>query len=289
MGAITKEQLANIATYGVADLVEDHRGEHVSWAVAMAMAEHEDTAFHPGIYNFYIPDPKGGKTSHLGVAYAEPHAPLVTRWAKPGDGGCAFDPHACGQYQILDQIRLDQGGYGGVKLPYLNDLFDVAKNVQAALAARGRDAERLVAAGVTDPTLFALLLYFAHAEGIGKLIGGKYEGAFARLKREGKPLTWAALCALPWGEPGWWKLGNRLAGVAAAMQRVPLWRAAEPAIKGSAVVPAEDLPEAEPDLRPREEALLAEVQAAEMMRDLTTAARLREELVALVGTEGGLA
>lgn len=288
MAPISQEQLAAIARYGLAGFVDQYR-DCVPEAVVYAILEHEDQSFDPTIYNYYIVDLKTGKkTDVLGIEYAVPDAPLVTRWTQPGDGGCEHDPHACGNAQILDSIRLAQGGYGGVKLPYLNDLFDAEKNIRAALTARASDCRRILAAGVTDPTLLGLFLYFAHAEGLGKLIGGKYEGAFARLKRLGKAITWANFCALPWGEEGWWKLGNRLSGVAYALARVPLWIAALPALRAGATT-VEEIPEAEPDTRPRVDALIAEVQAAEMLRDLATAAKLREELAALVGPEGGLA
>ena len=277
---ITQEQLEAIATHRVAEHVERFRGPHVPWPVAMVMAEHEDPSFSPLVYNYYRTDAQGNKTAALGIAYASPGSPPCARWARSGDAGCAHDPHACGQYQILDSIRLAQGGYGGVKLPYLNDLFDPEKNIQAALAGRSADAGRLIAWGVEDPTLLALLLYLSHAEGIGVLIGGRYEGALARLKRLAKALTWVNLCALPWGEAGWWTIHNHLSGVAAAVARMPLWVAAESALKQGGA--ADELPQAEPDVRPHCDALIAEVQAAEMLRDLPRAAELRAQLEALV-------
>jgi hypothetical protein len=276
MGAITQAQLDAIAQHNTGNLVELYRLS-VPWPVAMAMAEHEDPKFDPTIYNYYVVDPETGhKTDRLGIAYADQGAPMVALWRNPGDAGCSHDPHACGQYQVLDSLRLKQGGYGGVKLPYLNDLFDIEKNVHAALAGRDHDCGHIIAAGVTDAHLLALFLYFAHAEGLGKLIGGQYEGAFPRLKRLGKAITWANFCALPWGELGWWSLGNRLSGVAAAMERVPLWSAVEPHVKSGS--PAEALPTLDPDVRPRCDALIVEVQNAEMARDLVLASRLREEL-----------
>ena len=278
MGAITQAQLDAIARNNTGNIVEDYR-KSVPWPVAMVMAEHEDPVFDQTIYNFYIVDPATGrKTNHLGIAYAAvAGAPLVTHWSNPGDSGCKHDPHACGQYQILDSIRIAQGGYGGVKIPYLNDLFDLETNVRAALAGRDSDYQRLLAYGIIDQHLLALCLYFSHAEGLGKLIGGKYEGAFARLKRLGKAITWVNLCALPWGEEGWWSLGNRLSGVAAAVERLPLWTAAQAVIMAGQAL-AEEVPAATHDVRPRCDALVAEVQEAEMARDLVLAARLREEL-----------
>lgn len=285
MVPISQAQLDAIARHNTANIVEDVR-RSVPWPLAMTVAEHEDPTFDPTCYNFYIVDPETGhKTSHLGISYAAVvGAPLVTRWSNPGDAGCQHDPHACGQFQVLDSLRIAQGGYGGVKLPYLNDLFDLEQNARAALAGRDHDYQILVSHGITDATLLALCLYFAHAEGLGKLVGGKYEGAFARLKHLGKAITWANLCALPWGEQGWWTLGNRMSGVAAAVARMPLWVAAEPVMKAGATL-AEEVPAVPVDTRPRCDALICEVQAAEMARDLGLAAKLREEIAVFAQAE----
>lgn len=285
MASIPQEVLDRVAQYNIGVHVEQYRGK-VPWPDAMAMGEHE-SEHDPLLYNYYPVENGVKNTKKLEQSRATPGAPPCARWTKPGDGGCAHDPHACGDMQILDSIRLHDGGYGGVKLPLLNDLFDAEKNIQAALAGRSRDYERIMAAGVTDPVLLRLCGYLAHTEGLGVLIGGEHEGALTRLKREGKALTWVNLCALPWGTPGFWTIHNRLSGVAKAMERAPLWAAAQAAIMQGAG--ADELPHAEPDTRPRCDALIAEVQAAEMARDLELAAQFREELVALVGPEGGLA
>lgn len=216
---IPSKVLDNVAKYHLAKLVEQYRGA-VPWAVAMAMMEHESASTcDPSIYNYKTTDAKGNRI--FKIAYARPGA------GKFGDGWCEFDPWACGLYQIVNGLRKDYPKRDG-KAPTTAELFDPVINIQCALAKRSKDATRLLPYAGGDPVLFAMLIYFAHAEGIGKLIGGKYPGAFAKLKAAGKAVTWANLAALPWGATGWWALGNRLAGIAAVGARIAVWQAVQP-------------------------------------------------------------
>jgi hypothetical protein len=286
LGGITQGQLDRIAKYGIVSLVEKYRGA-VPFGVALAMVEHESN-FEPLIYNYYPVENGKKNTKKLGRAFAKPAAPLVAKWTAATPGPCEFDPHACGLLQILDQIRVDQGGYGGVKLPYLNDLFDPAKNLHAALAGRDSDARRIVAVvpGVSG-ALLAALIYMAHAEGLGKLVGGRGKaGAFDKLKSAGQAVTWVNLCALPWGAAGWWTLGNRLSGIAKTAARAAVWEEARPRLV-SGVPVAVGADASAPVVAPPDpaEALLMAVQAAEMERDLVTATALRAQLEQLVALQ----
>jgi hypothetical protein len=300
---IKQGQIDNIIKYGIADHLETYRGR-VPWATGATMIEHESAAtFDPYIYNYY-PVVNGVKAARAtpGAARATPGAPLVTVWRQAGDGGCEHDPHACGLGQILDNIRINPPkgqpfNYAGVPLPYLNDLFDAATNIHAIMAGAQHNAAAIAAAGVTDPTLMGLLIYLAHAEGLGVLTGGKYPGAFAMLKQLGKALTWANLVALPWGTAGFWTIHNSLSGVARTIARTSIWAAAEAQLKGTPAVAGSDDPAAGRadrgapvpglDTQPIIDALLVEVQQAELARDLVTAADRRAQLDALTGGGDG--
>jgi hypothetical protein len=219
----------HVATFGLAQLVEQYRGK-VPWPVAMAIMEHE-SGCDPTIYNYYVrdysKDPKGvlvldakGRKI-LRLAHARPGA------GRFGGGLLEHDPHACGLYQILDVYRTSYPKLDGT-VPTTAELFDPAINIQCALRARSNDAAKLEPYAGGSLVLFAQLIYFAHAEGLGKLTGGKHAGAFARLKALGKPVTWDNLAALPWGASDWWSLGNRLAGIAQVGVRTALWAAVAP-------------------------------------------------------------
>ena len=282
-GGITQDQVDRIQQYNIAALVQQYMGR-VPFGVAMAMCEHESN-FRPLRYNYYPVENGVKNTNKLGQADARPGAPLVTKWAQAWDGGCEFDPHACGVLQILDDIRNKQNGsYGGVKLPYLNDLFDAEKNIHAALAGRDSDASSILAiVPSASGALLAALIYMAHAEGLGKLTGGKFPGAFAKLKAAGQEVTWANIAALPWGAAGWWKLGNRLSGIAKTAARAAVWEEAKARLLAGAGAAAVG---AEPDTLPPPdpvEALLMAAQAAEIERDLPLAADLRAKLDLLTG------
>lgn len=287
-----------IAKHNIGAIVDAYRGS-ISWGLCMAMIEHE-SEFQPYIYNWYVyPDyadpskphkiegkPKFGKPNRLAV----PGAPLVDRWRKRGDGGFEFDPHAVGLLQILDNLRIEGGfKYGGVALPYLNDLIDPEKNIKAALAARNSDAKRLKAAipGVSG-VLLDELIYWSHANGLGTLIGGKgKDGAFSKLKAAGQTITWANLAALPWGTPGWWTLHNKISGVAYVGGRAAYWEKQ----KGGIVQmgPPEPKVGAAPSsdnavahiMQSTVDVLIAEAKEAEDQRNFDTAAGLRTQVDAL--------
>jgi len=247
---ITQPKLDNINKYNIAALVNAIAPE-ISFGLKMAMIEHESAnTFDPVIYNYYVKDysvnPKGepvkGKNGRkiLKATRALPGAPLVEKWLPENrsdpmkNGGFQFDPHAVGLFQILDDIRINPRpgkpfNYGGVPLPYLNDLIDPEKNIRAALAGAQSNVKEIKGNGVTDESLIDKLIYFAHADGIGRLTKGKYPGAFMKLKELGKAINWENIKALPWGSAGWWAFGNPgiISGVEKVSRRAEAWEYAK--------------------------------------------------------------
>lgn len=297
-GQIDPSYVQRIAQYNIAALVDQYRG-NVPWAVAMAMCEHE-SEFDVTVYNYTFKNPSTGKVSYP-KTNAKPSDALVEVWEKPGDAGCQHDPHACGLFQILDGIRINLAkdkdgvrrphkpyGYGGFPLPYLNDLFDPEKNIQAALKARSSEAAAMASYAGGDSVFLAELIYFCHAEGKGKLTGGQYPGAFTKLKEAGKAINWKNLVALPWGATGWWSIGNQLSGIAAVAGRTAIWAKNQakflPTASDSVQAGADDT--ADDTMTPAVtqstiDVLIAAAQEAEMERDLDTAAALRAQIDAL--------
>lgn len=291
MSGVSGATIARIKQYDLINIIERWRGA-VPFGVAAAMAEHESN-FDPTVYNWYVyksdqPGPdhvqlkKNGKP-YLGAPNG--HAGEGGPWA---GGLIAHDPHAIGLYQILDVLRKSYPKADGTT-PTTAELFDPNINAQCALRQRSDEAKRLAPYAGGDMALLAALIYMAHAEGLGKLVGGKYPGAFSKLKALGKPVTWANICALPWGASGWWALGNRLSGIAQTAARAAIWEAALAQLKAGATaqVGAEAVVVVPPDAVT---ALLMAAQAAEIERDLQLAAQLRAELAALnAGAGEGIA
>jgi hypothetical protein len=181
-----------------------------------------------------------------------------------------------------------------VPLPNLNDLLDPEKNIHAALAGRNSDVKSILAAvpGASG-VLLAELIYMAHCEGLGKLTGGKYPGAFAKLKEQGKSIVWENIAALPWGMAGWWKLGNKnaLSGIARVGGKAASWEKRKGALlgEGQAQTTAAGAESTDPEMvasitQSTVDVLIAEAQEAEMERDLDTAVALRAQVAALQGS-----
>ena len=240
---IDQGELDRIAKYNLAALVEQYRGA-VPFGAAMAIFEHE-SGFEALIYNYYVKDRQGHPVLDakgrkiLKQATATPGAVPVTRWTLGNqdhpelNGGFAFDPHAVGAGQILDDLRIKGGfKFGGVALPYLTDLIDPAKNVHASLAnLNGQIAKYDIAAKAGgDPWLLNALTYWIHANGAGTLVGGQGKaGAFSKIAGA---VTWGALTALPWGQAGWWVLSNSVSGIAKTADRAAIWEAAKASLLG---------------------------------------------------------
>ena len=333
---ISQKQLDKIAKYNLAALVEQYRGT-VPFGAAMAIFEHE-SGFEALLYNYYVKDRQGNPVLDakgrkiLKQAMATPGAAPVARWTLANqdhpelNGGFAFDPHAVGEGQILDDLRIKGGfKFGGVALPYLTDLVDPEKNVHASLANLNAEIAKygIAAKAGGDPWLLNALTYWIHANGVATLVGGRGKpGAFSKITGA---VTWGALAALPWGQAGWWVLSNSIAGIAAAADRAKVWEAAKASLLGQAapvnaaagsfvaapvdpsapgvppVVPVECEPAPDDatvgradrgapvpgrDRQPDIDALLAQIEQAEMARDLATAADLRAQLAALTGDGG---
>jgi hypothetical protein len=231
MSGIKDQQLEQIARYDLARLVELYRGA-VPFGVALAMMEHESN-FDPTIYNWYRYKSDSPGADHVLLKNEKGKPTLGSPNGHAGEGGpwadglCAHDPHACGLYQILDSLRKSYPKVDG-KTPTTAELFTPEINVQCALKTRSSEAAKLAGYAGGDPVLLAALIYMAHAEGLGKLTGGKGKpGAFSKLKEQGKAITWENLAALPWGASGWWALGNRLSGIAATAARAAVWESAK--------------------------------------------------------------
>ena len=298
-GGISQAKLEMILRYNIGALADAYRGS-LSWGLVMAMIEHESAnTFDPYIYNYTFVNPKTKKTSYPS-ARATQGAALVEEWKNPGDGGFQHDPHAVGLLQILDRIRINLDkkkvshkpfGYAGVPLPYLNDLVDPEKNVKAALAGANANAKKLKAAvpGISG-VLLDELIYWCHANGRGTLTGGEYPGAFSKLKAAGQAITWANLVSLPWGVPGWWKLANKISGVAYVAGRATTWEKKKGGIvQMGPPEPRVGAEAADPTMvatitQSTVDVLIAEAQEAEMERDLDTAVALRAQVAALQGS-----
>lgn len=306
---ITQPKLDNINKYNIAALA-NHYGPDIPFGLKMAMIEHESAdTFDPLIYNYYVKDysknpdgepvvnEKGKKI--LRSTRATPGAAPVVRWlaanrAEPmKNGGFAYDPHAVGLLQILDNIRINPPkgqpfNYGGVPLPYLNDLIDPEKNIKAALAGAQANAKTIKGRGVTDEDLLGRLIYFAHAEGIYRLAkeGGKYPSAFAKLEALGKAIIWDNIKALPWGTVGWWALGNpgAFVGVPRVSDRAPTWEVAKANLLAQAqpltVAAGQEIgsPEEVTEGWTEADQLLLDLESAERLGDFDTALEIKEQL-----------
>lgn len=212
---VSDQGLANIQKHDIWTLVKKYGKFPPSLFMAILEVESAGT-FDPTIYNYYPLKDDGKKdTSRVKVAYATPGAPLTDKWRKPGDGGCQFDPHACGLGQILDLWRLKANpyGYGNYPLPNLNDLFDPEKNIAAVAGKLNPWWDKIVKSGVPDPIKWALL-YLAHNQG----------GEFVRiaLANAGDKTSAQSLFAAAG------KTGKPMAVAVGVASRVPFWKAQEP-------------------------------------------------------------
>lgn len=169
----------NITKYAIGEILDAQlSGTGIPKAFVLGLI-HTETGgtFDPYIYNWTRKDPATGKTSYP-AAYADPNGVDAVKWAKPGDGGFAHDPHAVGLFQILDYWRLANGrknpklgpSFAGVPLPTLKSMLDPETNIRAGLANLKIQWNRLPA-GMSEADKEAAA-YFAHNQGGQPLLNG---------------------------------------------------------------------------------------------------------------------